>query len=93
MIPNLHIDGPEHKEEKLPDARLSSTNRNTFCGPVGLMSRVFCVNCGAPGGAVTEEWASEVFYLCDSCADKLGPLPCLQVPDAVAEIIYAKGSN
>lgn len=52
--------------EALPDAR--TRMRETICGPCGLMSRVYCVNCGADGGLITEEWAESVFYLCDKCS-------------------------
>ena len=58
------------------DARLSPTSRNTVCGPHGLMSRVFCVNCGADGGLITEAWAKSVFYLCDRC-EAWGRTPAL----------------
>jgi hypothetical protein len=46
------------------------------------MSRVYCANCGADGGLITEDWAKEVFYICDRCAEKM-PLPVATIPDAV----------
>lgn len=85
MIPNLHIDGPEVAklpDEELPDSRLSH-HRTTICGPCGLMSRVFCINCGADGGLVTEAWAVRISYLCDDCFLTHGALPMPQVPDSV----------
>lgn len=83
-IPNLHIDGAENREEALPEARLTH-HRTTICGPIGLMSKVFCVNCGASGGLITEEWAKSVFFVCDACDEKLGKVPCPQIPDAVVQ--------
>lgn len=70
-------------EEILPDSRLRPCDRSTICGPAGIMSRVYCANCGADGGLITEEWALQVFYLCDRCAETYGKLPVSQVPDAV----------
>lgn len=82
-IPSLHISGADVKEESLPDARLSPTNRKTFCGPFGIMSKVYCINCGASGGAVTEEWAAQVVYVCDDCEVKVGKFMGQPVPDEV----------
>lgn len=38
-----------------------------------LYERVFCLNCGTPGGAVTK--GSPVFFVCDGCVEKHGPPP------------------
>lgn len=75
---NVHLLGESLVvKEELPESRLK--DRKTFCGPVGIMSRVYCANCGCEGGAVTEEWAEFIFYLCDACAEKTGGV----VPGAV----------
>lgn len=71
-------------QDNLPDARLSTTNRKTICGPVGIMSRVYCVNCGGPGGLVTEDWCQSIFFLCDKCAEKYGEIDgAVEVPEEV----------
>ncbi len=69
-------------EGGLPDCRLTGHRRRattiagvpTMVGRV-TMERVYCANCGAPGGAVTQEWAAHIFYVCDDCAGRLGPIP------------------
>jgi hypothetical protein len=77
---------PSTSPEELPDSRLSH-HRTTFCGPVGLMSKVFCANCGKSGGAVTEEWAEHIFFICDACAEKgCGSIPgAVQIPEEVVK--------
>lgn len=62
------------------DSRLRY-HRTTFCGPKGLMSKVFCLNCGADGGAVTEEWAEFVIYICEGCAKTHGSPPLPEIPE------------
>ena len=60
----------------LPDARLNlwaRRRRTEFVGQGRLFEQVFCVNCGADGGAVTK--GTPVFYLCDDCVGKWGPPP------------------
>jgi hypothetical protein len=75
----------------LPDARLSGTARDNkqlqanhrIIGRM-WMEKVFCVNCGCDGGAVTPEWAAHIFYLCDECAKTYGQIDgAVQVPDEV----------
>jgi len=60
-------------EQGLPDCRLALRRDSTVIH-IGRarLERVFCANCGAPGGGVTAEWAAHVFYLCDPCAAKPG---------------------
>jgi hypothetical protein len=71
----------------LPDARLrdeSRRKRTEVPGPFrDLYERVFCVNCGANGGAVTKEWTTHIFYLCEACAKRWGKLPLPEVPETV----------
>lgn len=67
---------------ELPDSRCKE--RNTRQGPAGIMSKVYCANCGADGGLITEEFAAKVFYLCDRCAETYGKLPdSMEVSEAV----------
>lgn len=68
------------KDFELPDARRSHY-RPTVCGPLGIMAQVYCVNCGADGGLITDEWAENVFYLCDRCAEKYGKFPAVEIPE------------
>jgi len=66
-------------EGGLPDSRLVGTARSNKTITLGRMEfeLVFCANCGCGGGAVTAEWSAHVFYICQPCADKLGPPPGL----------------
>ena len=68
--------------ENLPESRLTH-HRTTICGPVGLMSRVYCANCGCDGGLITEEWAAKCFYLCDRCSEVHGKLSTPEIPESV----------
>jgi hypothetical protein len=47
------------------------------------MSRVYCANCGADGGLITEEWAEHVFYICDRCELTKGKLLATAIPEEV----------
>ena len=58
----------------LPDARLdlwAKRKRTEFVYRGQAFELVFCVNCGAPGGAVTK--GCPVFFLCDRCVAAWGP--------------------
>jgi hypothetical protein len=71
-------------EGDLPDCRLSHVVRHDNMITVGRMQfeRVFCANCGCPGGGVTPEFAAHVFYVCSTCANILGPPPgCIEVQE------------
>ena len=69
-------------EQGLPDCRLAGVP--TVVLGRQKWERVFCANCGADGGLVTAEWTAHVFYQCEPCALKLGPIPGVdKVPDAV----------
>lgn len=83
MTAHLFGDDPDVRKNDMPDARLRPCNRSTIVGPCGIMARVYCVNCGCDGGLVTDEWAEQIMYLCDRCAEVHGKLPvALQVPDS-----------
>jgi hypothetical protein len=62
----------------LPDATRKH-HRPTFCGPKGIMAKVYCVNCGKDGGAVTAE--SPILYLCETCAEKYGGFALPEIPE------------
>jgi hypothetical protein len=64
----------------LPDSRLERP-RHTIRGPLGSMEECFCVNCGRPGGFVTEDAVESVVYLCEACVFTHGHLPLPQIPD------------
>lgn len=60
----------------LPDARLDlwgRRKRTEFVYQGQTFEMVFCVNCGAVGGAVFKD--CPVFFLCDACVGKWGPPP------------------
>ncbi len=71
----------------IPDSRVHDRDRFSFCGPVGIMSKVYCSSCGELGGAVTEEWASTVKYLCEDCGAKYGHLAGLQLSEETVGFI------
>ena len=64
-------------EDWLPDSRLSGTDRERTAIQLGRLKfeRIFCASCGANGGGVLADWSPHVFYVCQECADKLGPPP------------------
>jgi hypothetical protein len=60
----------------LPDARLdlwARRKRTEFVHASQTFELVYCVNCGAAGGAVFK--GCPVFYLCTECVTKYGPPP------------------
>jgi hypothetical protein len=67
----------------LPDSRLKSPK--SPYAHIGLnWVQIYCANCGKEGGFVPEENCNFAFYICDPCAEKLGPLTgCYMEPDAV----------
>lgn len=73
-------------EQGLPDCRLRGPARRatTVVRAGQIFERVFCANCGAPGGAVTANWSPHVSYLCDrpECL-KAAPKQALQIPEEV----------
>lgn len=67
----------------LPDSRARETKGRVFT-PCGTYIPVFCANCGADGGYVTEESITHFFYLCNSCVGKYGPIAAtMTIPDEV----------
>ena len=61
----------------LPDCRLRYQDRQDDIVMRGQMpwSRVYCGNCSAAGGLVTEATVAFAFYLCNVCAARNGPPP------------------
>lgn len=69
-------------EGGLPDCRLKLDRRKTsIVFRDQLMEKVFCGNCGAPGGLVTAEWTPHIFYVCDECFLRCGPLPLPEIEE------------
>jgi len=67
----------------LPDSRTRRLQK-TLQGRGLNWEPIFCANCGADGGLVPTENMSFAFYLCDPCAERLGPITnTYMVPDAV----------
>ena len=65
------------------DSRLK-IRRVSIASPLGPLVPLYCLNCGAPGGAVTAN-TPDVAYICRPCAAKYGGLPAPEVP---AELIH-----
>ena len=63
----------------IPDARTSSRQRQIWT-PNGLMTLIYCTNCGAGGGAVTNDTPFIHFY-CEKCRHLAAGLP--EVPEPV----------
>ena len=70
----------------LPDSRLR-TRATTIASPIGQVTRVYCINCGRPCGAVTTlPDPSVAIFLCQSCAERYGTLPVPEIPpDLIAQ--------
>lgn len=62
----------------LGDSRPQRTTA-TIQSPMGELLRIYCLNCGKPGGAVTAN-VPYVLYLCDPCAATHGGLPLPEIP-------------
>lgn len=82
-----HADVFEILYGDLPDARLRSDRRHRtdvaarFIRDYGeRYDLVFCVNCGASGGACTKD-TTHILYLCEPCSQKWGKLPLPEVPE------------
>ena len=54
--------------------------RITVPSPIGEVVRLYCLNCGRRGGAVTAD-LSEAIYICPSCAATHGGLPAPEIPN------------
>ena len=76
-------------ESSLPDCRVVD-GAVIMHGRVP-MEAIFCANCGADGGLVTAG-VPHVFYQCEACALKLGPIPGVdRVPDAEVARLRGEG--
>jgi len=67
----------------LPDSRAKTARGLVAVRGVNYVP-IYCANCGAPGGGVPQEAMTFVFYLCNPCCEKWGPIAgvCVE-PDAV----------
>ena len=63
----------------LPDSRCRNRQRQRW-SPLGLVTEIFCMNCGRSGGAVSND-VPDVFYVCRDCAATHGGLPVPEVPE------------
>jgi len=63
----------------MPSSLLSRTQRTVWT-PMGLMTLIFCSNCGASGGAITAP-TEFVHYLCDDCKHLAAGLP--EIPEPI----------
>jgi hypothetical protein len=61
------------------DSRCQDRRRITVPSPIGEVVRLYCLNCGRRGGAVTAD-LSEAIYICPSCAATHGGLPAPEIP-------------
>ena len=67
----------------LPDCT-SRDRRGAVHTPMGWMVPIYCANCGAPGGLVTEESLTFAFWLCTPCFETHGEIAgTYVVPDDV----------
>ena len=82
--PDAHMAHEERMQafwKFLPTAKLRN-QAITVPSPLGDVVPIFCINCGAPGGAVTQHAAENgVVHICRSCAATHGGLPVPEVPD------------
>ena len=68
--------------ELFPESRMKRP-KNIVYTPVGAYVPVYCANCGADGGMCPEE-NTFMFYLCNPCFARLGPITgVLMMPDEV----------
>jgi hypothetical protein len=60
----------------LPDSRLKAPKDRWWHPRLGWMVPLFCASCGkeGEGGSVPEEHCDFAFYICEPCAEKLGPI-------------------
>ncbi|MEQ1574218.1 MAG: hypothetical protein ABL993_08230 [Vicinamibacterales bacterium] len=66
----------------LPDSRAKQAKNQVFTNN-GTWIPVFCANCGKHGGSCPET-STFLFYLCNPCFDKYGPITgTMVVPDQV----------
>ena len=72
-------------EQGLPDCRLRNPDRKTVYRGQMEYEFVYCANCGHEGALVTANWATHVFYICDPCVRKVGPVNLPEVPTEVVQ--------
>ena len=60
-------------ERSIPDSRLGST-KGQVMSPFGLLTPIFCINCGISCGAVYGD-VTYTHALCDACGERWGGLP------------------
>jgi hypothetical protein len=67
--------------KSIPDSRMREV-RLTRMTPLGEVELLFCLNCGAGGGAVKVDPARNLVaqYICQACAATHGGLPVPEVP-------------
>lgn len=63
------------------DSRLRHV-RITVPSPIGEVVRLYCLNCGRTGGAVTAD-LSDAVYICRDCAATHGGLPLPEIPSGL----------
>ena len=82
-------------EGDLPDCRLKYENRQDDVVVRGriVFERVYCANCGNPGGAVTAGHTTFAFYLCDGCAEMLGGAPSDMRPSRNTKLTAAPSAG
>lgn len=56
--------------------------RQTVASPLGEVERLYCLNCGRAGGAVTVD-LQPALYICPSCAETHGGLPLPEIPETL----------
>jgi hypothetical protein len=69
-------------EQGLPDSRLTGPDRENKTVYYARMNweKIFCANCGDPGGIVTAGFSPHVFYICPKCVHVAGSPPgCVEV--------------
>lgn len=60
----------------IPDSRMRRSV-GQVSSPIGLITRIYCLNCGKNCGGVYGEPAF-THVLCDACRDRLGGLPGME---------------
>ena len=64
---------------KLDSRVQDKSKRGLIRTPYGQSTRIFCVNCGRPGGlAINEEAVEFIIYVCDLCTEQNGKVSGLE---------------
>lgn len=81
--------------EGLPDSRLRMRDNKRIWRANMWWEPVYCASCGGgPHGHVTADWTPHVFYICNTCAEKMQASPpgTVEVPqDEVDKHALMKG--